>query len=98
MILCPDDFDKRLIDEAIRFAFLAVLLGLHKELLKEKSPAAELLLKTPEEGFNVVGVAGEEDEVENRDVKLEVDELIEALKAFSFVSFFAFVFDVTLEI
>ena len=98
MILCPDDFDKRFIDEAILFSFLAVLLGWHKELLKEKSPAAELLLKTPEEGFNVVGVAGEEDEVESRDVKLEVDELIEALKAFSFVSFFAFVFDVTLEI
>ena len=91
--------DKRLIDEVILFSLLAVLLGWHKELLKEKSPAAELLLKTPdEEGFNVVGVAGEEDEVDSWDVKLEVDELIEALKAFSFVSFFAFLFDVTLEI
>ena len=48
----------------------------------EKSPAAELLLNTPEGEFSVVGVAGDEDEVDIKDVKLEVDEFIEALKAF----------------
>ena len=63
----------------------------------EKSPAAELLLSTPEGEFNVVGVAGDEDEVDIKDVKLEVDEFIEALKAFFCLLVFAFEFDVTLE-
>ena len=63
----------------------------------EKSPAAELLLNTPEGEFSVVGVAGDEDEVDIKDVKLEVDEFIEALKAFFCLLDFAFEFDVTLE-
>ena len=63
----------------------------------EKSPAAELLLNTPEGEFSVVGVAGDEDEVDIKDVKLEVDEFIEALKAFFCLFVFAFEFDVTLE-
>jgi len=63
----------------------------------EKSPAAELLLSTPEGEFNVVGVAGDEDEVDIKDVRLEVDEFIEALKAFFGLFVFAFEFDVTLE-
>ena len=98
-MFCPDDLDKRFIDDVILFSFLAIRFWWHKELLSEKSPAAELLLRTPEEGeFIVVGVAGDEEDVDNKDVKLEVDEFIEALKAVFCLVFFAFEFDVTLEI
>ena len=99
MTECPDEFDKDLLQDVKRFSFLPPRFWCQIELLSEKSPAAELLRRTPDVGeLNELGVAGDDDDVDS-DVKLEVDEVIDVLKALLpfFLLFFALEFDVLYE-
>ena len=99
MTECPDEFDEDLLQDVRRFSFLPLRFWCQIELLNEKSPAAELLRRTPDVGeLNEVGVAGDDDDVD-KDAKLEVDEVIDVLKALLhfFLLFFALEFDVLYE-
>ena len=95
IIECVDELCNDLVLVFEWFSTLLLRFRCPKVPLKEKSPAAELRLRTPvDEGLNAVGVAGEDDDVD-KDAKLEVDEVIDVLKALSvFELFFALEFDV----